>query len=108
MTKKVDKKRKIFILDTSVLLYDARSIHSFPGNDVVLPLVVLDELDRFKERKGTVGENARYVNRYLDELRKNGNSESNVYEKGLRLKDEKLSNIFCIGEDLETLKNLNN
>ena len=41
------------------------------------------------------------------ELRKNGNSESNVYEKGLRLKDEKLSNIFCIGEDLETLKNLN-
>ena len=78
MTKKVDKKRKIFILDTSVLLYDARSIHSFPGNDVVLPLVVLDELDRFKERKGTVGENARYVNRYLDELRKNGNLHSGI------------------------------
>ena len=41
------------------------------------------------------------------ELRKNGDSESNVYEKGLKLKDEKLSNILCIGEDLETLKNLN-
>ncbi len=41
------------------------------------------------------------------ELRKNGDSESNVYKKGLKLKDEKLSNILCIGEDLETLKNLN-
>lgn len=41
------------------------------------------------------------------ELRKNGDSESNVYEKGLKLKDEKLSNILCIGEDLETLKNHN-
>ena len=56
------KKRKIFILDTSVLLYDKCSIYSFPGNDIVLPLVVLDELDRFKDKKGLVGENARYIN----------------------------------------------
>ena len=60
--------RKIFIIDTSVLLYDARSIHSFPGNDIVIPLVVLDELDRKKEKPGLVGENARYVNRYLDDI----------------------------------------
>ena len=38
--------RKTFIVDTSVLLYDKCSIHSFPGNDVVIPLIVLDELDR--------------------------------------------------------------
>ena len=37
--------RKIFVLDTSVLLYDKQSIYSFPGNDVVIPIVVLDELD---------------------------------------------------------------
>ena len=42
--------RKSFILDTSVLLYDKDSIHSFPGNDVIIPLVVLDEVDRFKEK----------------------------------------------------------
>ena len=71
-------KRKIFILDTSVLLYDARSIHSFPGNDVIIPLVVLDELDRKKERQGLVGENARYVNRFLDNLRKNGNLHTGI------------------------------
>ena len=38
--------RKIFIVDTSVLLYDKSSIHSFPENDVVIPIVALDELDR--------------------------------------------------------------
>ena len=70
--------RKIFIIDTSVLLYDKCSIHSFPENDVVIPLVVLDELDRKKERQGIVGENARYVNRYLDDLRKKGNLHEGV------------------------------
>jgi len=72
------KNRKIFILDTSVMLYDKCSIHSFPGNDVVIPLIALDELDRFKDKKGVVGENARYVNRYLDDLRKIGNLHSGV------------------------------
>ena len=64
--------RKILVLDTSVLLYDKTAIHSLPGNDVVIPLTVLDELDRFKEKKGLLGENARYVNRFLDMLRQNG------------------------------------
>ncbi len=64
--------RKIFILDTSVLLYDKNSIHSFKNNDVVLPIVVLDELDRKKEAPGILGESARYVNRFLDELRSQG------------------------------------
>jgi PhoH-like ATPase len=45
------------------------AIHSFPGNDVVIPLTVLDELDRFKDKPGLLGESARYVNRYMDELR---------------------------------------
>ena len=64
--------RKVFILDTSVLLYDKTAIHSFPSSDVIIPLVVLDELDRFKEKSGILGEYARYVNRYLDDLRQTG------------------------------------
>ena len=75
---KDQKSRKIFILDTSVMLYDKCSIHSFPDNDVIIPLIALDELDRFKDKKGVVGENARYVNRYLDELRKLGNLHAGV------------------------------
>lgn len=62
--------RKVFILDTSVLLYDKDSIHSFPDNDVLIPLAVLDEVDRFKEKSGILGEYARYVNRFLDDQRK--------------------------------------
>ena len=64
--------RKILVVDTSVLLHDMQSIHSFPGNDVFLPLIVLDELDKFKERQDLIGSSARYVNRYLDSLRKKG------------------------------------
>ena len=71
-------KRKIFILDTSVLLYDKGSIHAFPKSEVVLPLVVLDELDRFKDRDGILGENARYINRFLDELRDIGSLHTGV------------------------------
>ena len=70
--------RKIFVIDTSVLLYDMTSIHSFPGNDVIIPIVVLDELDRFKEKPGLLGESARYVNRYLDTLRSLGNLSEGI------------------------------
>ena len=70
--------RKTFIVDTSVLLYDKTSIHSFPENNVIIPLVVLDELDRFKDKKGFIGESARYVNRYLDNLRENGTLHSGI------------------------------
>jgi PhoH-like ATPase len=79
--------RKIFIIDTCVLLYDKDSIHSFPENDVLIPLVVLDELDRFKDKKGLVGENARYVNRFLDDLRKEGSLHTGIeLENGQTIK----------------------
>jgi PhoH-like ATPase len=74
-------KRKILVLDTSVLLYDKTAIHSLTGNDIIIPLTVLDELDRFKEKKGLLGENARYVNRYLDTLRMNGRLDEEIYIK---------------------------
>ena len=75
--------RKTFILDTNVLLYDMTSIHSFPGTDVVIPLVVLDELDRFKDKPGLLGESARYVNRFLDEARHKGSLTDGVYLEDL-------------------------
>ncbi len=71
-------KRKTFVLDTNVLLYDKTSIHSFSGCDVVIPLLVLDELDRFKEKPGVVGESARYVNRLLDSFREIGRLDEGI------------------------------
>ena len=70
--------RKNLVLDTSVLLYDKESIHSFPGNDVIIPITVLDELDRFKDKSGILGESARYVNRFLDFLRSKGRLDQGV------------------------------
>ena len=72
------KSRKLFVLDTSVLLYDKHSVHAFPENDVIIPIIVLDELDRFKEKTGVVGESARYVNRYLDDLRSQGDLHEGI------------------------------
>jgi PhoH-like ATPase len=76
------QKRKTFIIDTSVLLYDKCSIHSLPGNDVIIPLVVLDELDMFKEKQEILGESARYINRYLDKLRSFGSLHDGVKIEG--------------------------
>ncbi len=82
--------RRTFILDTSVLLYDKEAVHSFVNSDVVLPLIVLDELDRFKEKPGVLGENARYVNRFLDSLRERGKIfEGILLENGQCLRVEK-------------------
>jgi PhoH-like ATPase len=94
--------RKKFVLDTSVLLYDKKSIHSFPGNDVIIPLVVLDELDRFKDRSGVIGENARYVNRYLDKIRK---SEESKICDGVKIEGDQTIQVL-IDNDLPKIEGL--
>lgn len=65
--------RKTFVIDTNVLLCDPQSIYSFGANDVVIPLVVFEELDKHKTRFDEVGRNARQISRVLDELRTKGN-----------------------------------
>ena len=65
--------RKNFVIDTSVLVYHEDAIHAFAGNNVYIPIEVLEELDNLKKRVDSVGNAARYVNRFLDDLRKNGN-----------------------------------
>jgi len=64
--------RKIFLLDTNVLLHDSKSILSFQDNEVVIPLAVIEEMDRFKKDGGETGRNARHVARILDNLRQQG------------------------------------
>ena len=65
------KKNKIktFVLDTNVLLHSALSIESFQDNDVVIPMAVVEELDKFKKNSDELGRNARSVIRKLDRLR---------------------------------------
>lgn len=60
--------RKIFVLDTSVLLYDHNSIRSFAEHDVVLPITVLEEIDSFKKGNDIINFEAREFIRMLDKL----------------------------------------
>ena len=71
--------KKIFVLDTSVLLTNADSLLYFStlGN-VVLPIKVLEELDKHKQRQDSVGANARRTIKFLDEFRENGSLSTGV------------------------------
>ncbi len=62
------KKKKVFVLDTSVLLHDHQSITSFERNDVAIPITVLEELDKFKIGNDTKNFSAREVIRFIDKL----------------------------------------
>ena len=63
---------KTFVLDTNVLLHDHTCIESFADNTVVLPMPVIEELDKFKKETNELGRNARGVIRRLDALRERG------------------------------------
>ncbi len=60
---------KTFVLDTNVLLHSSQSMESFKDNDVVIPMAVIEELDKFKKNSDELGRNARAVIRRLDRLR---------------------------------------
>jgi PhoH-like ATPase len=66
------KKKKVFVLDTSVLLHDHQSIISFENNDIAVPITVLEELDKFKIGNDTKNFTAREVIRFIDKLSGNG------------------------------------
>ena len=59
---------KIFVLDTSVILYDANAINNFDEHDVAVPITVLEELDQFKKGNGVINLQARGFMRELDQL----------------------------------------
>ena len=60
--------KKVFVLDTNVLLHDPSSILQFQEHDVVLPIVVIEEVDHFKKDQTEVGRNARTVSATLGSL----------------------------------------
>ena len=61
--------RKIFVLDTSVVIHDPQCIHTFGDNDVVVPLALISEIDGFKTSEDQKGFNAREFSRILDRLK---------------------------------------
>ncbi len=70
--------KKIYVLDTNVFLTNANCIFEFKNNDIIIPLKVLDEIDKHKKRQDGVGLNARSTIRILDSLRSKGNLHKGV------------------------------
>ncbi|MCI1589764.1 MULTISPECIES: PhoH family protein [Heyndrickxia] len=64
--------KKIYVLDTNVLLQDPNSIFSFEDNEIVIPAVVLEEVDSKKRYMDEIGRNARQVSKLIDSFRKAG------------------------------------
>lgn len=70
--------RKVFIIDTNVLLNNPESIFKFEEHDVVIPISVIEEVDTFKKDLSDIGRNAREVSRILDRLRTRGKLSSGI------------------------------
>ncbi len=76
-------KKKTFVLDTNVLLFDPQAIRKFGKNTVFIPLIVIEEIDRFKKDQNENGRNARNFSRIVDDLRSQGSlSEGIILDHG--------------------------
>jgi len=99
---------KNFVIDTNVLLHNADSLHAFEDNTVVLPMSVIEELDKFKSRNDELGRNARKVIRDLDHLREAGSLRIGVrMENGgiLKIVLEKTEDTSGSGMDMSVPDN---
>ena len=92
--------RKTFVLDTNVLLHDPQALTRFEDNAVVIPIEVVEEIDRFKRDPSEKGRNARQISRLLDGLREKGNLADGVSIDG---NGGTLQVVFCRSETLAQL-----
>ncbi|HDK38326.1 MAG TPA: PhoH family protein, partial [Thiolapillus brandeum] len=67
MTETAEKKR-LFVLDTNVLMHDPTALFRFKEHDIFLPMVVLEELDKGKKGMSEVARNVRQASRFLDDI----------------------------------------
>src|ERR1041384_5914436 len=84
------KQRRIFVLDTNVLMHDPTAIFRFDEHDVFIPMIVLEELDAGKKGLSEAARNVRQVSRFLDELMA-GAGKSSI-DAGLELPTTKYIN----------------
>jgi PhoH-like ATPase len=85
--------KKVFVLDTNVLLHDPQALLRFKDNDVVIPITVVEEIDTFKKDLNETGRNAREVSRLLDSFR----AKAHLVD-GVRLDDGGMLKVFIYTE----------
>ena len=79
-----EEEKKIFVLDTNVVLHDSSCIYHFENHNVVVPITVIEELDRFKKGNDSLNYHARAFLRSLDGL-----SGDKLFEGGIRISPDK-------------------
>jgi PhoH-like ATPase len=94
--------KRIYILDTNVLVHDPQAIFSFENAQIGIPITVLEELDQFKGENSQRGRNAREVIRYLDLLRERGSLST-----GVDLDNQGFLRVLFIPENTKMLLGLN-
>ena len=93
--------RKIFVLDTNILIHDPYSIYNFRGNDIYLPIEVIEEIDKLKQKPNTAL-HARMASRVLEEIRKKGNlSEGIELPNDIFFKVERTADLSLLPEGLK-------
>ena len=94
--------KKTYVLDTSVYLTDSNCVNSFGNNDILIPLKVLEEIDKHKKRQDSVGSQARSIIRKLDALRDKGSLSKGVrIDKGFGIIRVSSYNPLCLPDDLD-------
>ena len=88
--------KKNFVIDTNVILHDYKCLKNFQENDIYLPIVVLEELDKFKKGNEQINYNAREFVRELDEI-----TDDKLFTKGASL-GEGLGKLFVVTGDVES------
>jgi PhoH-like ATPase len=83
MTDSIDETKKLFVLDTNVLMHDPSALFRFQEHDVFIPMIVLEELDHSKKGLSEVARNARQASRFLDELIQH--ADLDAIHKGIEL-----------------------
>jgi PhoH-like ATPase len=78
------EEKKLFVLDTNVILHDSSCIYQFQDNDVIIPITVIEELDKFKKGNDTLNYHAREFLRALDNL-----SGDKLFEEGVQISPDK-------------------
>lgn len=86
-----------YVFDTNVLLYDPMAVFAFEGHIINIPITVIEEIDNFKKQMDQIGYNARYISRFLDELRLQGSlNEGVVIENGTIIR------VNVVGKDISS------
>ncbi|MDP5205937.1 PIN domain-containing protein, partial [Alishewanella sp. SMS9] len=79
MARKKQQAKKIYVLDTNILLHEPFAFLNFEENDVVIPMTVLEELDHIKDKNKDVSRDARVAIRALEDILKDASPEQMLH-----------------------------